>query len=316
MILCCAGLIAQTTAGLEGTVSDPSGLAIANASVSAIEEVTSVAHRARTDRSGHYFLGELPPGRYRVEASAPDFQNGAITAAILSAGQVSRGDFQLPLRAASGSVEVRESLPLIGAGAAEWGNGTERETLESTPLNGRDLFELAADQRASTVTNINRSGFVGGFGTALSLNGGRPDQNAFRIDGIYVNDATGLPPVSAAGHLLGIESLEELSVVASPFSAEHGRMAAAMITAVSKSGGNAWHGTLHEYLRNNALDARNFFDLASAPQPPFRRNQFGGLLSGPILRNKLFFLVNPEFVRQSQSQTSSAPTPAALARGG
>jgi hypothetical protein len=316
VILDCVRLAAQTTAGLEGTVSDPSGLAIANAAVSATEEATSVVHRTRTDHDGHYVLGELPPGLYRVEASAPDFQNGAIAAAVLSAGQVSRGDFQLQLRTASGSVEVRESLPLIGAGAAEWGNGTERETLESIPLNGRDLFELSADRSASTVTNINRSGFVGGFGTALSLNGGRPDQNAFRIDGIYVNDATGLPPVSAAGHLLGIESIEELSVVANPFSAEYGRMAAAMITAVSKSGGNEWHGALYEYLRNNALDARNFFDVASAPQSPFRRNQFGGLLSGPILRDKLFFLVNPEFVRQSQSQTSSAPTPNALARQG
>ena len=171
--------------------------------------------------------------------------------------------------------------------------------------------------------NINRSGFVGGFGEALSLNGGRPNQTGFQIDGIHVNDATGLPPVSAAGRFLGIESIQEISVVASPFSAEFGRAAAAVITAVSRSGGNEWHGGAYEYLRNNALDARNFFDIPTNLQPPFRRNQFGGVLSGPIIRspssgrrNKWFFLFNPEFIRQSQSMTSSAAVPDALARQG
>jgi len=309
-------LLAQTTAGVEGTVLDPASLPIANAMVAAVELDTTAIHSARTDAAGRYSIGELPPGRYRVEASADKFQTGIIASTYLSAGQVSRGDFNLVLAAAIGVVEVRETLPLIGASAAEWGNGTEREALSTTPLNGRDLFELAADQRASVVNNINRSGFVGGFGEALSLNGGRPNQSGFQIDGIHVNDATGLPPVSAAGHLLGIESIQELSVVASPFSAEYGRASAAVITAVSKSGGNQWHGSAYEYLRNSAVDARNYFDLPSNPQPPFRRNQFGGLISGPILHNKLFFLFNPEFLRQSQSMTSSAAVPDVQARMG
>jgi len=196
-------------------VLDPAKLPIPNAAVAATERETSVVHRARTDSAGRYRIDQLPPGRYRVEASADGFQNGTIAAAYLAAGELSRGDFELLLQAMTGSVEVRESVPPIGAGAAEWGDGTERESLSSTPLNGRDLFELAGDQRASTVDNINRSGFVGGFGEALSLNGGRPNQTGFQIDGIHVNDATGLPPVSAAGRFLGIESIQEISVVAS-----------------------------------------------------------------------------------------------------
>ena len=282
----------------------------------ATEVDTNIAHTVTASDAGRYQILELPAGRYRIGASAQGFQTGKIAANVLSAGQVARGDFQLRLQTETGSVEVRETLPAISASAAEWGNGTERESLRTTPLNGRDLFELAADQRASSVDNINRVGFVGGFGQALSLNGGRPNQNGFQIDGIHINDATGLPPVSAAGHLVGIESIQELSVVNSPFTAEYGRAAAAVVTAVSRSGGNDWHGTAYENLRNNALDARNFFDIPANPQPAFRRNQFGGLVSGPILHNKLFFLLNPEWIRQAQALTNSAAVPDSLARQG
>src|SRR5262249_40639499 len=142
------------------------------------------------------------------------------------------------------------------------------------------------------------------------------NQNGFRIDGIQVNDATGLPPISAAGRLLGIDSIQELSVVTSPFSAEYGRAAGAVISAISKSGGNNWHGSAFEYFRNDALDARNFFDVPTYAKPPFHRNQFGGSLSGPVIKNKLFFFVNPEFIRQTQSLTNRANTPNANARNG
>src|SRR5262249_43411983 len=131
-----------------------------------------------------------------------------------------------------------------------------------------------------------------GLGVHISVNGSRPSENAFRLDGIYVNDASGSAPASAAGTLLGLEAIAELNLVTAPFSAEYGRSDGGILAAVSKSGTNDFHGTLYEYLRNSALDAPNFFDPAGEPKPAFHRNQFGGLLGGPILKDRLFFLLN------------------------
>ena len=253
---------------------------------------------------------DLPPGPYRLQASAPGFQTQIKTNVTLSAGEAALGEFHLEVQPAAEHADVVAELPMLSASAAQWGGGTERESLAQLPLNGRDLFELAGSQQASTVTNLNRVGFVGGFGAALSFNGGRPNQNGFRIDGIQVNDATGLPPISAAGRLLGIESIQELSVVTSPFSAEYGRAAAAVISAISRSGGNDWHGSAFEYFRNDALDARNFFDVPAYEKPPFHRAiNSAGCSSGPVIKNKLFFFVNPESIRQAQALTNTANTP-------
>ncbi len=309
-------LHAQTAALLEGIVLDPSGAAISDAQVDAVEVNTMAEHFAQTDPHGRYTFVDLPPGPYRLQASAPGFQTQIKTNVTLSAGDAALGEFHLEVQPAAEHADVVAQLPMLSASAAQWGGGTERESLAQLPLNGRDLFELAGSQQASTVTNLNRVGFVGGFGAALSFNGGRPNQNGFRIDGIQVNDATGLPPISAAGRLLGIESIQELSVITSPFSAEYGRAAAAVISAISRSGGNDWHGSAFEYFRNDALDARNFFDVPAYEKPPFHRNQFGGMLSGPAIKNKLFFFVNPESIRQTQALTNTANTPNANARNG
>ncbi len=307
---------AQTTGDLEGSVSDPSMAALSHAAVKISERAGAAQRTSFTDSEGRWRVTGLAPGEYSLSVSFMGFKTATLPSLVLSAGESKWTSVELQLGDISETVEISGRGSLLSASAAHWGLGTERESLTVLPLNGRDLFEMAGAQGASTVTSLNRASFVGGFGLALSLNGGRPNQNGFRYDGIQVNDATGLPPISAAGRLLGLESTEELSVVTSPFSAEYGRAAAGFITAISKSGGNDWHGGLFEYLRNDALDAKNYFDSATQRIPSFKRNQFGGMISGPLIRNRLFFLVNPEGVRQAQSVTTSVPTLTAAARQG
>lgn len=307
---------AQTTGALEGTVVDPAMAPVAHADVKVLQGGSSAARTVTTDSKGHWLIVGLPPGNCSLSVSVAGFKTAVETGLILRAGETTWAEVHLELGNYSEIVEISAQGSVLSASASQWGLDTERETLENLPLDGRDIFEMAAAQGASTVTNLNRAGFVGGFGLALSLNGGRPNQNGFRYDGLQVNDATNLPPVSAAGRSLGLESTQELSVVSSPFSAEYGRAAAAVITAISKSGGNSWHGSLFEYFRNDNLDAKNFFDAPDQAIPPFHRNQFGGMLSGPLVPNKLFFLINPEAVRQAQSLTVSAPSLTAAARQG
>jgi hypothetical protein len=147
-----------------------------------------------------------------------------------------------------------------------------------------------------------------GLGARIFVNGMRSNQNGFQIDGIRINEATGAAPASAAGLLLGIEGIAELRIVTNPFSAEYGRAAGGVFTAVSRSGSNQFHGSGYEFLRNSALDARNYFDAAGQPIPPLRRNQFGGMLAGPIRRNRIFFASNYESFREALTQTARSTT--------
>src|SRR5208283_661586 len=171
--------------------------------------------------------------------------------------------------------------------------------------------QVGVETPASANATINT-----GLGLHMSVNGSRPSENAFRLDGIYIDDSSGSAPASAAGHLLGLEAIAELNLVTAPFSAEYGRTDGGVLTAVSKSGTNEFHGALYEYLRNSDLDAKNFFDPATGPTPPLHRNQFGGLLGGPILKDKLFFLLNYEGIRIASNDTQTIVTPDAQARSG
>jgi len=183
-------------------------------------------------------------------------------------------------------------------------------------LNGRDLFDLVSQQPGTTVSTNSLKTVTNGAGIRVSVNGARPNQNSFRLDGMYINDATSSAPASAGGRLLGLESIAELHLVSSPFDAEYGRAGGAVLTAVSRSGSNEWHGSAYEFLRNSALDAKNFFDPAGSKIPPLRKNQFGGLFSGPIRRNELFLLTNYEGIRENSGRTMFAVTPTQEARQG
>lgn len=311
------GLGAQTTGTLDGVVLDSSQQAIRGAAVDIVAEATGARRHAESDAAGYFSAPGLAPGSYSLQVSAEGFRAEKRVGLALTAGQTLRVPAQLEIGSTQQTLEVRAEATLLSASASAWGLSLSKEKLQSLPLNGRDIFELAQQQPGVTMpTAASHSALTYGQGQRFSVNGARPNQNAIRIDGIFSGDSTGNAPASAAARSLGVESIEEISLVTSPFSAEYGRMAGGLLTAVSKSGTNQWHGSAYEYLRNSAMDAKNFFDALDSEIPAFRRNQFGGLLGGPVRANKLFVLVNYESLRESAARSQNVTVPNANSRLG
>jgi hypothetical protein len=313
--VCCV-VRGQTTGAIEGFSFDPSGGTIASAEVRITHAGTGLERRLHTDAAGRYFAPGLSPGRYDLLASHPGFAAGIRRGVELAAGRVVRIDFRLQLGEVTQTLEVTGETPLVNPSPADWGGSVGRRDLDELPLSGRDLFGLAAQQPWVILASSASSSLTTGAGIQVSILGARPNQNAFRLDGVYINDATGVAPASAAGRLLGTEGISELRLVTSPFSAEYGRAAGAVITAVTRSGTNQYHGTLYEFGRNSALNAKNFFDPHGEKTPPLRRHQFGALLGGPLRRNRLFFLGNYEGIREIASRTQRSVTIGQAAREG
>jgi hypothetical protein len=307
---------AQLSGNLEGSVTDPSNQVVAGAQIRITETTTNTERRLITDREGRYTAAELSPGTYRVEASSPGFEPEEIVGLALTAGRTLRADFTLKIGVTRESVSVLANAQQIDTSAGASGSSISEQQLASLPLNGRDIFSLAS-QQMDVVAPASASQLIdSGLGVHFSINGSRPSENAFRLDGIYIDDTTGSAPASAAGYMIGIEAIAELQVISSPFSAEYGRSDGGTITAVTKSGTNGFHGGAYEYLRNSAFDAKNYFDLADQAIPALSQNQFGGLLGGPILKDRLFFFLNYEGIRISSGQTETSATPNQQARGG
>jgi hypothetical protein len=153
-----------------------------------------------------------------------------------------------------------------------------------------------------------------GFGQQLTISGARPQQNNYRLDGASINDYANGAPGSVMGGNLGVDAIQEFSVLTSNYSAEYGKTSGGVVNAVTRSGTNGLHGSVYEFLRNSALDARNFFDPGQIP--PFKRNQFGGSIGGPIIKNRTFFFADYEGIRQSKGITAVTTVPSLLARSG
>ena len=315
MLLAPIGAYGQLTGTIEGAVTDPSGRVVPDVSLRAVEVSTNAERLLSTDREGRYVAAELAPGRYRLMVKSEGFDPEETEPLELTAGRTVRVDIALHLSAAKESVRVSAQLKPVDVDATAWGSSIEERQLASLPLNGRDMFDLAAQQPGVTAPASATRVIDAGLGVHISVNGNRPSENAFRLDGIYINEATGSAPASAAGNLLGLDTIAELRLVTSPFSAEYGRTDGGVLTAVSKSGTNEFHGSAWEYLRNSAMDAKNFFDPAG-PIPALRLNQFGALVGGPLVRNRLFFLGDYEGIRSETNDTETLSTPNADARTG
>jgi hypothetical protein len=311
-----AVLRAQTTGAIEGAIHDQRGGAVGGASLQLRETTTAAERQVLTDAAGRYRAVELAPGMYQVSVMRAGFRNEIREGLSLNAGEVLRVDFLLELGENRERIVVVSEAPLVSTSTAGWGGTLGRTQVDTLPLNGRDMFALAAQEPGVNLPATAKHDVSNGLGIKASVQGARPTQNSFQLDGVHLNDATGVAPAGAAGLLLGIESVLELRIVSSPFSAEYGRAAGAVFTAVSKSGSNQYHGSAYEFLRNSALDARNYFDLPNQKIPTLRRNQFGGLLGGPVRRDRVFFLANVEAIRERSGQTMRPVVPTASARAG
>jgi len=308
---------AQTFRGtILGSVSDSSGAAAPGATVTIKNLDTGLTRTVVTQGDGSYAASELPIGKYSVTAEKAGFKSSVVTGVNVEVSKESRVDFTLQPGQLAQTVEVQgEELPMVESTSNTLGGIVESKVITSLPVNGGDYQKLIFLVPGVTGSPDQITDSPGSFGI-FSVNGARGRANNFLLDGTDMNDGyRNDPAINEAGvfgtpaTILPVASIAELHV-ASNFEAEYGRSAGAVVNIVTKSGSNQIHGSASEFFRNNALDARNYFDSTALPQNPFHNNQFGGSLGGPIIKDKTFFFVDYEGVREvgSQSTPSCVPT--------
>ncbi len=316
---------AQVAGGtILGAVTDSSGGSVANANVLITDEATGVERKVTTNSAGLYSAPNLLPGTYDVRVSAAGFSDAISKGVALTVGAQQPVNLVLAVGATTQHVDVESSAPAIDKLTSGLSNEVDGLTIRELPLNGRDWPQLATlEPGVNQVRNQSAIGGVSsgdvvralrGFGNQLSVSGARPTQNNYRLDGISFNDYTNGAPGGVLGTLSGVDAIQEFSVLTTNYSAEYGRTSGGVINAITRSGANAVHGDVYEFIRNSDLDARNFFDGASVP--PFKRNQFGGSIGGPIKKDKTFFFFNYEGLRQSLTSTQVNTVLSAAARNG
>ena len=281
-------------ANLNGTVTDPSGASIPNAKVEVVAPDTGFKRETTTGSSGVYSIGSLPNGTYDLTVSARDFRTSATTGIQLSVGQTRTVNVQLVVGAPTTKVEVRASAQAFDSNNAEISTVIRTGQVEDIPLNGRDWSILMT--LSPGAVNLG----AGGQRDLRFVGRGIDDSN-YTYDGV---DATGVQEQSQKVGVrlaISLESIAEFRVSSSVYTADQGGSAGAIVSIVSKTGTNTLHGGVFEFLRNNVLDARSPFDFPSIP--PFRLNQFGGSIGGPIQKDRTFFFADYEGLRQRLDTT-------------
>jgi hypothetical protein len=306
---------AQAVSGtILGSVKDPSGAAIANALVTITGIGIGVNRAVNTDNTGDYSAPLLPTGLYSVTVEMQGFKKTTLSNLQLSVDQKLRVDVTMEVGGVSETVQVEAQAPVIKSDSSELGETVTEHQIKDLPLNGRDFVQLTrilpGVQRGIPGANIDGAGSLAWRASAsFSANGQRTRDNNFLLDGVD-NNETWLNSVVV---FPSIDSLQEFKVQTSTYSAEFGRSSGGVVNIQLKSGTNDFHGSLFEFLRNDALDANDWFNNKNhRARPPFRQNQFGGTFGGPIIRNKTFFFMDYQGwrVRQAQSYLSTVPTTA------
>ena len=309
--LALATLQAQApTSGIVGRVLDPRGATVAGAGIRVRSIQTNQVRQASSDEKGEFTIPNLAPGPYELTISKDGFRTVKETNLALEIEQVARLEFQLQLGMVSESVEVTAAAPLINTEDASKGDVIGDLQMAEMPLNGRNFSDLAY-----LVPGVSENA-QGAMGAGFSVNGARADNTSFLIDGFSNNNPRG----GGSQTTPNLDALEEFKMKTSGYSPEFGRLSGGVMNMVLKTGGNQLHGSLFEFLRNDAFDARNFFD---AGKSKLRQNQFGGTISGPVYlpkvyngRDRTFFLFSWESFRQTQGQTNLGIVPTAAQRAG
>src|ERR1700731_145447 len=302
---------------IEGTITDPKDAAIADVKIEIVNLSTQIVTTVTSNGDGFYSAPNLLPGDYTVTAMRAGFAT-VISDVTLTVGAQQVVNVTMHVGTVNEVVKVKTEVPEVELASSEIGGVVNGTTIRDMPLNGRDWTQLATLEPG--ITSIRTQPSVGagdrgqrGFGTQMTVNGGRPAQNNYRLDGLSINDYSNSAPGSVLGADLGSDAVSEFSVLSSSYPAEYGRSSGGVINAITRSGTNEFHGSVYEFLRNSALDASNFFD---ATKPPFKRNQFGVTAGGPLVKDRTFIFGNYEGLRQSLGVTQVNFVPTDTARAG
>src|SRR6202166_196966 len=267
-----------------GTVSDPTGAAIANAKVTVNNPATDLNLSTTTNSSGNYTVKEVPPGVYKLTVEAPGFKTVSNAGVTANAGTIAHVDFKLLIGKASEVVEVTGEAAAVNTEDSRLSTTVSSTQINNLPLNGRNVFDLM--QMSSGAVNVMGTDFENGHNTVV--NGLREDFNGFLINGISNKGLSG-----GAVNTPIEDSVEEFQQLQLNMSAQYGNSAGGTVNLVTKAGTNAWHGSGWEFIRNSALDANDFFSNKNGvPRSGLHFNQFGVTLGGPILKDKLFFFLS------------------------
>ena len=313
-----AAAYAQVTTGtISGTVADNTGAVLPGAKLEILNEDTGVLRTVQTNAAGRYSAPSLGLGKYQVTSSLEGFQTQVHKGIELTVGREAVVNFDLAVGSISQKVEVTGEAPLVESTTSSISSTVDDRTIRELPLNGRSYDQLALLQPGIVALGggTAKSGFDYGSGKRFSVAGSRGSSNSFLLDGTDINDHANGTPGGAAGSNMGVEGIREFKILTNNYNAEFGRASGAVISSVTRSGTNDLHGSAFEFLRNSKLDARNFFDPGSSP-PPFRRNQFGGSLGGPLKKDKTFFFGTYEGLRQGLANTVISFVPSVDAKRG
>src|SRR5947209_15015060 len=305
-------------ATVSGTVADPTGSVIPGAQIAIRNVATGALSSAKSNAECFHTAPNLQPGEHNIRTTANGFATTE-THMQLEVGGQQLVNIAMQPGSVTQSVEVKDTPPAIELASSQISDVVDAQTVRELPLNGRDWTQLATLQPGVAAVRTEKAVAVGadrgnrGYGVQITISGARPQQNNYRLDGISINDYSNGAPGSVVGLNLGVDAIQEFSVVTSNYSAEYGRTSGGVINAISRAGTNQFHGSAYEFLRNSALDARNFFDKAQIP--PFKRNQFGASAGGPIVKDRTFIFGDYEGLRQSLgfTQVDQVPSPAGIA---
>jgi carboxypeptidase family protein/TonB-dependent receptor-like protein len=316
--------LASITGSVSGVVTDSSGAVIANAQVVAIDTQTGIRTSVTTDAKGFYSFPSLPVGTYDIEISQVGFKTFRQTGLVIDANSALRADATLTVGTANEKIEVSTDTVHVETESTQMGEVISGKTMTAVPLNGRaftDLLALqpgvspytSADTTGTGMAGINDRPVDGGLNSgSQSVNGQREAANGFMVNGSNVEEGK----TNGAAIIPNLDSIAEFRIITNNFDAEYGNYSGGQINVVTKSGSNNFHGSGFEFLRNTALDAKNYFSNPGDPTPVFRQNQFGGTFGGPLIKNKTFFFIDYQGTRQTQAPTQTATLPSIANFGG
>jgi Carboxypeptidase regulatory-like domain len=313
-----ARLRAQTVASISGTVTDASGAAVLGATVTVKNVETGAQRIATADEAGHYDAESLAIGQYEVKVEASGFRPETRTGITLVVGQHAEVDVRLRVGGVQEAVVVQGEVAPVSVTTEDISGLVGERQVKDLPLNGRSYDQLLTLNPGVVNYTSQRAGGVGTsnsvVGSMFSSSGHRPQENLYLLNGVEFTSASEInnTPGGVSGQLLGVDAVREFSVVRDTYGAEYGKRPGAQVSIVTASGTNALHGNVYEFVRNSALDARNFFDQGGIPD--FQRNVFGGSLGGPLRKDKIFLFGNYEGFRQDLGLSDLTLVPDAASR--